>query len=168
MDENFVLEDFTQNKENLWSGFNVYVLNKDYFIFNKPVLHTDYISYKLVICLNKNKILPEYIFQINNYLKLLNSNIWENKLINYFCSFYNEETCVSKDDYININKMIDDKWFENLEVWSARITIDKNEKISSNFVCKEDYGLHYDVLRFNVNENDLFGMEYEYMGDAYS
>jgi hypothetical protein len=168
MEVNFGVDDFILDIESCGIDFNVYILNKDYFIFNKPVLNTDYISYKLVICLYKKKELSKHILQINNYLKLLNSNVWENKLINYFCNFYNEETCLSKNDYININEMIDDKWFENLEVWKARIKIEKDGKINSKFICKDDYGSRSDVLEFCANENDLYDMHYDYMGDAWS
>jgi hypothetical protein len=167
MEEDFIIEDFTLDIENFIKDFNKYDLNKDYFIFNKPVLKTDYISYKLSIYLNKNKIFSEYILKINNYLKLLNCNVWENKLVKYFCDFYNEENCLSKNDYINVNKLIDDKWFENLEVWNAVIRIGKDEKITSTFICKDDYGPGTFVLKFCANENDLYGMEYDYMGDGW-
>ena len=168
MKGNFYIEDFSLDTENCGVDFNRYVLNKDYIVFNKPVLHTDYISYKLAIWLSKKIEFSEYISNINAHLKWLNREDSKNKLISYFCDFYNEETCVSEDDYISINQMIEDKWFENLEVWQARITIKEDGKIISNFICKDDYGHITDTLIFYAHEYDFFGMNYEYMGDAYA
>ena len=162
MGEIYKLEEFSLESE--YKDFNHYILDKDYIILNKKALNTDYIKNNLIICLHKKLKFSKYISKINENINWLNSIDCKNNLIKYFCEFYND---YEKEEF-DINKIINDKWYENLELWKASLIIDKDEKITSKFICKDDYGSINETLNFYANENDFYGMEYEYMGDGWA
>jgi len=180
MEEIYKLEDFSLESESESEYYNRYILNKDYIILNKKACATDYIAYNLTIYLHKKLKFTKYISKINEYINWLNSLDCKNKLIKYFYKFnieyFNEygiqdiieEYKEYASEELDINKIICNKWYEDLEVWKAYIIIDKKGNMFSKFICEDSiFGGYSETLNFCVNENDIFEMEYEDMGDPW-
>ncbi|MDR2931731.1 MAG: hypothetical protein LBV27_01355 [Oscillospiraceae bacterium] len=153
MKEKFCVGDFVLVHKS--DEFKKYKLNKDYTIFNKTV--DDYRCYwddHLCINLHDGFELADYIQRINEYLEWLNSDNCESKLVAYFSNFDN--------DYNGIEK----KWYKELEVWGAEITIGKDGKFFCSITCNGSHRV--EVLKKYIRDDEIHSMEYEDMGDAYS
>jgi len=165
MDIIFGIEDFTLRKEDAEN--KMFISYKEYIVSNKKVIDSDSINYCLLIYLQKDNELSDCISNINAYIKWLNGEDCKNRLIKYFCDFFNEKIKISKGKYINVNKKIEDKWYENLKVWKASITIDKNKVFASKIICKDDKCKKNEILLLSVKEDNFCGIEYKNIGDIW-
>ena len=157
-DDQFLLSrPLTREENTLFFNKNVvemkfYRLNKKCTIFNKIAVGNDFIENPFIICLYKNIELSEYISGINEYLRWLSGD-HKNELIEYYGKYKN----------IEINQIIDDKWYENLIIIRVIIFIKEDGKIDS-FIEFDDvtYSFHFGIYskehdiiyRIECNAND--------------
>ena len=128
----FSINDLMFDEENeYWKCF---VLNKKCFILDKTFFDdTEYLH----INVNPKYDISEHIQIINEYLKWLNSNDCKNILENYFCAEFN--SACDDSEKITVEAIINNKWYELLEIYNASINVNKNGKIESSISFGDNY-----------------------------
>ena len=154
---NFSIDDFTHRKDLELEEYKVFDLNNDCFIFNKLY---DLAERKekgaIEVQVHKNIILSECITTFNKYQKWLNSADCKNELINKFCEFVNSYS----PKKTTVEEIIRNKWYEELEINGAIITIPiKYEKMIFCIICVDNWH----ILYIEVEENRIISINDEYV-----
>jgi hypothetical protein len=139
------------------SDMNVYYINRDCFIFNKLYGATDRCEKgAITVQTHKQLRLSEYIQAINEYIKWLNSDECKHEVINNFCDFVNNYS----DKTISVKEIIENNWYEKLEIISITITIPtKCEKMNICIVCADNWH----ILYIEIVDNKVISIGDEYV-----
>jgi uncharacterized protein Veg len=137
---NFTVNDFTQKE--IDGEWEKYILNKTCIIFNQTFDHE---SLKISIH-NKNE-LSGHISQINLYLKWLGGDC-EKELIEYYNKNMDTEEKATQE------------WYEELEIYSVLITINKDGKIFSDISCGDIYWADH-IFDIETDEYKIFSMNHD-------
>jgi hypothetical protein len=119
-----------------------YHLDKDVVIFNQ-IFNNE----PMEISINMEIVLSEYISKINDYINWLNGDC-KNNLIRY----YNKN--------MKIEERANKEWYEELELYSVLITINKDGKRFADISCGDNY-LEDHILDIEIEENKISSMNYD-------
>ena len=144
MVENFVVKDFICKKvicgdSNIWH----YFLEKNCTIFHK---YYEMNNHLVEVIVHENITFQNNISKISDYLIWLGTKC-KDILIEYF----NENMITEK---IEKDKIIDDKWYKDLECNYIGIGINSKSVMTGSIVCK-DRGKELNIRTY---ENEILGM----------
>ena len=115
----------------------------------------------------ESDITDECIKKINEYLQWLGN--CKNELIEYYTNMYNEK--FGKNGKMTIEEMIEEGWYEELEICSVEIFIEDYGKMRSKINCIlfDEQAEDYDYLSIYIETEDkkINSMDLEKEIDSY-
>ena len=152
-ENNFIIDDFIDLFPEETGNSRHYRIKKDIVILDK-IIDTS----KLQLNTYNVDDLRKYVQIINKYLNWL--NCCKNKLINKYCEILDSY-------YIDLNItndfILNNKWYENLEIKYCILWLFKNGKVNANITCIDSSKVNK-ILSINADDKQI-KVKYEDKGD---
>ena len=151
MAENKIFYDFSMEDFKEIEKGDCFLLNKPCIVFNQEI-NTPTLEIKI------NRNYREYVYQINKesikaiieYINWLGN--CKEELIKFYCNTYNKIFIGNKK--MTIEKLIEKKWYEELNIQSVEIVIEENKLFSEIYCYNWDY-------KINKNKENKIGLSIE-------